>query len=171
MNNVFDFSIVTSWVHEMLTSLMPLGLAIFIECVMIGAMHAADVCRDRHHADLTWSARSAPSSNAASVRCAWGHGDCSRCPATSSRCSPRRSLIRSSRTGSSTIWHLHRHHRLGAGIRLPAHQQGVGGVGLQCGRLLPDGRLVDRRGRHPAGRVEFQQQVSRSSAPCEAVRR
>ena len=29
MNNVFDFSIVTNWIHQMLTSLMPEGLAIF----------------------------------------------------------------------------------------------------------------------------------------------
>ena len=28
MNNVFDFSIVTNWIHQMLTSLMPEGLAI-----------------------------------------------------------------------------------------------------------------------------------------------
>lgn len=33
---MFDFSIVTSWIHELLTSVMPLGLAIFIECVVIG---------------------------------------------------------------------------------------------------------------------------------------
>ena len=33
---MFDFSIVTSWVHELLTSFMPLGLAIFIECVIVG---------------------------------------------------------------------------------------------------------------------------------------
>ena len=32
MNNVFDFSIVTNWIHQMLTSLMPEGLAIFLEC-------------------------------------------------------------------------------------------------------------------------------------------
>ena len=36
MNNVFDFSIVTNWIHQMLTSLMPEGLAIFFECVVIG---------------------------------------------------------------------------------------------------------------------------------------
>ena len=33
---MFDFSIVTSWVHGLLTSFMPLGLAIFIECVIVG---------------------------------------------------------------------------------------------------------------------------------------
>ena len=33
---MFDFSIVTSWIHGMLTSVMPTGLAIFIECVVIG---------------------------------------------------------------------------------------------------------------------------------------
>ena len=36
MNNVFDFSIITNWIHQMLTSLMPEGLAIFLECVVIG---------------------------------------------------------------------------------------------------------------------------------------
>ena len=36
MNNVFAFSIVTNWIHQMLTSLMPEGLAIFLECVVIG---------------------------------------------------------------------------------------------------------------------------------------
>ena len=33
---MFDFSIITSWVHGLLTSLMPLGLAVFIECVIVG---------------------------------------------------------------------------------------------------------------------------------------
>lgn len=33
---MFDFSIVTNWIHQMLTSVMPEGLAIFIECVAVG---------------------------------------------------------------------------------------------------------------------------------------
>ena len=33
---MFDFSIVTSWIHQTLTSLMPEGLAVFIRCVAIG---------------------------------------------------------------------------------------------------------------------------------------
>ena len=33
---MFDFSIVTNWIHQLLTSLMPEGLAIFLECVVIG---------------------------------------------------------------------------------------------------------------------------------------
>lgn len=33
---MFDFSIVTNWIHQMLTSFMSEGLAIFIECVVIG---------------------------------------------------------------------------------------------------------------------------------------
>ena len=33
---MFDFSIVTNWIHQTLTSLMPEGLAVFIECVAIG---------------------------------------------------------------------------------------------------------------------------------------
>ena len=33
---MFDFSIVTSWVHDLLTSLMPVGLAVFIECLIVG---------------------------------------------------------------------------------------------------------------------------------------
>lgn len=33
---MFDFSIVSSWIHQMLTSVMPEGLAIFIECVVVG---------------------------------------------------------------------------------------------------------------------------------------
>ena len=33
---MFDFSIITSWVHGLLTSWMPLGLAIFLECVIVG---------------------------------------------------------------------------------------------------------------------------------------
>ena len=36
MNSVLDFSIVTNWIHTMLTSVMPEGLAVFIECVVIG---------------------------------------------------------------------------------------------------------------------------------------
>lgn len=35
---MFDFSIVTSWIHQMLTSFMPEGLAVFFEYVVI------DVC-------------------------------------------------------------------------------------------------------------------------------
>ncbi|KAA6338223.1 NADH-quinone oxidoreductase subunit H [termite gut metagenome] len=33
---MFDFSIVTNWIHQILTSVMPEGLAVFIECVLIG---------------------------------------------------------------------------------------------------------------------------------------
>lgn len=33
---MFDFSIVTSWIHGFLTSVMPVELAVFIECVAIG---------------------------------------------------------------------------------------------------------------------------------------
>lgn len=33
---MFDFSIVTTWIHSLLTSCMPEGLAIFIECVLVG---------------------------------------------------------------------------------------------------------------------------------------
>ena len=33
---MFDFSIVTNWIHQMLTSFMPEGLAVFLECVVIG---------------------------------------------------------------------------------------------------------------------------------------
>ncbi|MCP3895510.1 MULTISPECIES: NADH-quinone oxidoreductase subunit NuoH [Bacteroides] len=33
---MFDFSIVTNWIHTLLTSVMSEGLAVFIECVVIG---------------------------------------------------------------------------------------------------------------------------------------
>ena len=33
---MFDFGIITNWIHTQLTSLMPEALAIFIECVIIG---------------------------------------------------------------------------------------------------------------------------------------
>ena len=33
---MFDFSVVTSWIHAQLTSVMPVGLAVFIECAVIG---------------------------------------------------------------------------------------------------------------------------------------
>ena len=33
---MFDFSIITSWIHQTLTSVMPEGLAVFIECIVIG---------------------------------------------------------------------------------------------------------------------------------------
>lgn len=33
---MFDFSIVTSWIHGLLTGFMPEGLAIFLECVVVG---------------------------------------------------------------------------------------------------------------------------------------
>ncbi|MDR1335212.1 MAG: NADH-quinone oxidoreductase subunit NuoH [Tannerella sp.] len=33
---MFDFSTVTSWIHAWLTSLMPSGVAVFVECVAVG---------------------------------------------------------------------------------------------------------------------------------------
>ncbi len=33
---MFDFSIVTNWIHQTLTSFMPEGLAIFLECLVVG---------------------------------------------------------------------------------------------------------------------------------------
>ncbi len=33
---MFDFSVATNWIHQMLTSVMPEGLAIFIECLVVG---------------------------------------------------------------------------------------------------------------------------------------
>ena len=33
---MFDFSIVTNWIHELLLSVMPEGWAIFIECIAVG---------------------------------------------------------------------------------------------------------------------------------------
>lgn len=33
---MFDFSIVTNWIHGLLTSVMSEGLAVFIECVLVG---------------------------------------------------------------------------------------------------------------------------------------
>lgn len=73
MNNVFDFSIVTNWIHQMLTSLMPEGLAIFLECVVIG------VCIILMYAVLAiiliyMERKICAFFNAASVRCAWEMG-------------------------------------------------------------------------------------------------
>ena len=34
---MFDFSIATHWIHEWLVSWMPTGVAIFVECVLVGA--------------------------------------------------------------------------------------------------------------------------------------
>jgi NADH-quinone oxidoreductase subunit H len=33
---MFDFSVVTTWIHQMLTSIMPLWTAVVVECVLIG---------------------------------------------------------------------------------------------------------------------------------------
>ncbi len=33
---MFDFSVITSWIHGLLTSFLPLGVATFVECVAIG---------------------------------------------------------------------------------------------------------------------------------------
>lgn len=33
---MFDFGIITSWIHKFLTSYLPLGLATFLECVLVG---------------------------------------------------------------------------------------------------------------------------------------
>ena len=59
---MFDFSIVTNWIHELLLSVMPEGLAIFIECVAVG------VCLVALYAILAINVRFAVSSNAVSVR-------------------------------------------------------------------------------------------------------
>ena len=64
---MFDFSIVTNWIHELLLSIMPEGVAVFIECVAIG------VCIVALYAILAiiliyMGAKSADSSNAVSVR-------------------------------------------------------------------------------------------------------
>ena len=69
---MFDFSIVTNWIHELLLSIMPEGVAVFIECVAIG------VCIVALYAILAWSAKSADSSNAVSVRTVSVNGVLSR---------------------------------------------------------------------------------------------
>ena len=33
---MFDFSIVTQWIHNLLTSFLPEDVAVFIECLAIG---------------------------------------------------------------------------------------------------------------------------------------
>ena len=33
---MFDFSIVTQWIHNLLTSYLPEDVAVFIECLAIG---------------------------------------------------------------------------------------------------------------------------------------
>ncbi len=166
---MFDFSIVTSWVHELLTSFMPLGLAIFIECVIVGLcmllmydVIAILMIFMERKVCAAFQCRLGP--------CAWavgyaaGHlrriqdahqGDHHHPPLGQVPLQPRT---------------VHRHPRLGAGVRLPACQQGSGDAGLQRGRLLHDGRLVDRCRRHPAGGWSTTTSI-RSSAPCEAVRR
>ena len=75
---MFDFSIVTNWIHEMLLSVMPEGWAIFIECIAVGvcivALYAIlaivliymERCTRRQL--FTWNAKSVVSSSAASVR-------------------------------------------------------------------------------------------------------
>ena len=35
---MFDFSVITSWIHGLLTSFLPLGVATFVECVAIGVI-------------------------------------------------------------------------------------------------------------------------------------
>ena len=35
---MFDFSVVTNWVNDLLTSVMPQWLATTIECVIVGAL-------------------------------------------------------------------------------------------------------------------------------------
>ena len=41
---MFDFGIITNWVHTQLTSLMPEALAIFLECVIIGICLDIESC-------------------------------------------------------------------------------------------------------------------------------
>ena len=49
---MFDFSIVTNWIHELLLSIMPEGLAIFIECVAVRRVPRSTVCHPSYHIDL-----------------------------------------------------------------------------------------------------------------------
>ena len=43
---MFDFSIVTNWIHQMLTSVMSEGWAVFIECVAIGVNDVCELCSE-----------------------------------------------------------------------------------------------------------------------------
>ena len=71
---MFDFSIVTSWVHGLLTSLMPVGLAVFLECVIVG------VCLLLMYAVIAilmifMERKVCAAFSAAWGPCAWGRGE------------------------------------------------------------------------------------------------
>lgn len=55
---MFDFSIVTNWIHELLLSVMPEGWAIFIECIAVGvcivALYAIRYRTDLHGTQSLW---------------------------------------------------------------------------------------------------------------------
>ncbi len=49
---MFDFSIVTNWIHELLLSVMPEGWAIFIEVHSCRRVHRCTICYSGYRTDL-----------------------------------------------------------------------------------------------------------------------
>ena len=139
MNNVFDFSIVTNWIHQMLTSLMPEGLARFLECVVIG------VCIILMYAVLAITLIYMERKICAFFQCRLGPMRVGKWGLLQVPCDVIKMLTKE-------IIDLKF-----SDICLPAHQQGIGGIGLQCRSVLPAGCIEYRRSGYPAGRLEFQQ--------------
>ena len=129
MNNVFDFSIVTNWIHQMLTSLMPEGLAIFLECVVIG------VCIILMYAVLAIILIYMERKICAFFQCRLGPMRVGKWGLLQVPCDVIKMLTK----------------------EIIDHQQGIGGIGLQCRSVLPAGCIEYRRSGYPAGRLELQQ--------------
>ena len=141
---MFDFSIVTNWIHQMLTSLMPEGLAVFLECVVIG------VCIILMYAVLAIILIYMERKICAFFQCRLGPMRVGKWGLLQVPCDVLRPIPL--QPGA-----VHGHHSLVPHLRLPACQQRPGSAGLQRGRVLPACRFEHRRGRYPACRLEFQQ--------------
>ena len=133
---MFDFSIVTNWIHQMLTSLMPEGLAVFLECVVIG------VCIILMYAVLAIILIYMERKICAFFQCRLGPMRVGKWGLLLSAVrryqdvdqgNHRPEVLRPIPLQPGAV---HGHHSLVPHLRLPACQQRPGSAGLQRGRVL-----------------------------------
>lgn len=156
---MFDFSIVTQWIHSMLTSFMPEGLAVFIECAAIG------VCIMLAYAVIAIIMIFMERKVCAAFQCRLGPMRVGPWGTIQVFADVFKMLIKeiiTIRHADNFLYNLAPYIVILASIlsfSWFAFQQRDGSARLQCRHLFPDGSLQHRCGRYPACRMEFQQQV------------